>query len=191
MILFAIIKYEGERRMKTEYEIRVLEIDKEKIIDELEKLGAEKVGEFNQKRYAYDLKPAQDGKWIRLRTNGKNTTLTYKDIVSNTIDGTKELEIEVNDFEETNELLEKIGFINKGYQENNRIQYILNGAEIDIDSWPMIPTYMEIEGTSEEEVLNTLELLKVDKSKITTLGCNDIYNQIYGIDISKIKVLKF
>lgn len=177
--------------MKTEYEIRILEISKEEVIKKLEELGANKIGEFNQKRYVYDLKPAQNNKWIRLRTNGKKTTLTYKSILSNTIDGTKEIEIEVDNFEKTNEFLEKIGFINKGYQENKRIQYMLNGVEIDIDSWPMIPTYMEIEGNSKQEVLNLVELLQCNKSNITTLNCSDIYSKIYEIDISKTKELKF
>lgn len=177
--------------MKTEYEIRALEINKEEIIKRLEELGAVKKGEFIQKRYVYNLKPIQEGKWIRLRTNGSVTTLTYKDIVSDTIDGTKEVEIEVEDFEKTNELLEKIGFMNKGYQENSRIQYILSGTEIDIDSWPMIPTYLEIEGESEEEVLKVQKLLNLDESKITTLNCKDIYMQIYGIDIEEIKELRF
>lgn len=176
--------------MKTEYEIRILEVDKEEMIAKLETLGAKRIGEYNQKRYVYDLKPAENGKWIRLRTNGKNTTLTYKDIVSNTIDGTKEIEIEVDDFETTNELLERIGFKNKGYQENTRIQYLLNEVEIDIDLWPMIPPYMEIEGKSEKEVLDTIELMGIDKSKFTTLNCSEIYKS-YGIDIDKIEVLKF
>jgi len=177
--------------MKTEYEIRVLEINKEQMIRKLESLGATKVGEFHQKRYVYDLKPADENKWIRLRTNGTKTTLTYKDIESNTISGTKELEIEVDDFEKTNEFFEKIGFKNKGYQENARISYILNNVEIDIDTWPMIPTYMEIEGKSEQEVLEMIKSLGIDKTKTTTLNCMDIYNTIYNIDISKIKELKF
>lgn len=177
--------------MKTEYEIRVLEIDKEEIIKKLEELGANKKGEFNQKRYVYDLKPIEDGKWIRLRTNGEVTTLTYKDITSDTIDGTKEVEIEVEDFNKTNELLEKIGFKNKGYQENIRIQYILNGIEIDIDSWPKIPTYLEIEGKSEKEVIDMAKLLNIDESKLTTLNCKDIYEQIYGINLEEIPILKF
>ncbi|MCI8309924.1 MAG: CYTH domain-containing protein [Clostridia bacterium] len=177
--------------MKTEYEIRILEINKEEIIKSLEKLGAVKKGVYNQKRYVYDLKPIQKNKWIRLRTNGQVTTLTYKDIESNTIGGTKELEIQVEDFEKTNEFLEKIGFINRNYQENNRIQYILNGVEIDIDSWPMIPTYLEIEGKNEESVFKVVDLLQIDKSKICELNCNDIYKEIYNIDISKIKELKF
>lgn len=177
--------------MKTEYEIRVLEINKEEIIKKLESLGATKKGEFEQKRYVYDLKPAQKGKWIRLRTNGKKTTLTYKDIVSNTIDGTKEVEIVVDDFDKTNEFLERIGFENKGYQENSRIQYFLNNVEIDIDSWPMIPTYLEIEGNSSQEVNEMQNLLEIDSSKLTTLNCEDIYKEFYGIDISTIKELKF
>ncbi len=177
--------------MKTEYEIRVLEIDINKIINLSELLGAKKVGEYFQKRYVYDLNPVQNGKWIRLRTNGIKTTLTYKDIVSNTIDGTKEVEIEVDNFENTNELLNKIGYFSRSYQENKRIQYILEDVEIDIDSWPMIPTYMEIEGKNEEAVNNMLEKLNVDKEKITTLNCDDIYKNFYNIDISKIKNLKF
>lgn len=177
--------------MKTEYEIRILEIDKEEIIKKLEKLGAIKNGEFKQKRYVYDLKPVEKGKWIRLRTNGKNTTLTYKDIVSNTIGGTKELEFEVEDFNKANEFLEKIGFKNRSYQENERIQYILRDIEIDIDSWPMIPTYMEIEGKSEDEIIKIKKILNIDETKVTTLNCDDIYKQIYKIDISKIKELKF
>lgn len=177
--------------MKTEYEIRVLEINKEETIKKLEELGAIKKGEFHQKRFVYDLKPIENGKWIRLRTNGKETTLAYKDIVSDTIDGTKEVEFEIEDIDKANEFLGRIGFKSRSYQENDRIQYILNGVEIDIDSWPMIPTYMEIEGNSEAEVLNMQKLLEVDSNKVTTLNCDDIYKQIYKIDISTIKELKF
>ena len=181
----------GEEYMKTEYEIRILEINKEETIKKIEGLGAIKKGEFEQKRYVYDLRPAEKDKWIRLRTNGIITTLTYKDIISNTIDGTKEIELEVEDFNKANEFLEKIGFKNRSYQENKRIQYILNGVEIDIDSWPMIPTYMEIEGNSEKDIVDMKKILNIDERKVTTLNCSDIYKEIYNIDISKIKELKF
>lgn len=177
--------------MKTEYEIRVLEIDKESIVRKLEALGAIKKGEYNQKRYVYDLKPVQKDKWIRLRTNGIETTLTYKDIKSNTIDGTKEVEFKVGSFEVANEFLNKIGFVARSYQENNRIQYTLDDVEIDIDTWPMIPTYLEIEADSEEEVNNMVKKLGLNNLKITALNCDDIYRKIYNIDISKIKELKF
>lgn len=176
--------------MKTEYEVRILEINLEDTINKLEKLGATLIGKYEQKRYVYDLVPAEKGKWIRLRTNGEKATLTYKDVVSDKIDGTKELEFEVSDFEKTNEFLERIGFYNKGYQENNRIQYELDGVEIDIDTWPLIPTYMEIEGKSEEDVLNMINKLNMNKEKITSLDVQNVYKQ-YGIELEEIKELKF
>lgn len=177
--------------MKTEYEIRILEIDKEGIVKKLEDLGAVKRGEYAQKRYVYDLKPIQKNKWIRLRTNGIETTLTYKDIESNTIDGKKEVEFKVDSFEVANEFLNKIGFMLRSYQENKRIQFILDNVEIDIDTWPMIPTYLEIEGNSEEEVNNMVKKLDLGNLKITALNCNDIYRKIYNIDITKMKELRF
>ena len=177
--------------MNTEYEIRVLEIDKERLIKKLEELGAEFKGDNEQKRYVYDIIPKEDGKWIRLRTNGIKTTLAIKEVINkNEIGGTNELEVEVSDFEKTNELLENMGIKSKGYQENKRTQYILNGVEIDIDSWPMIPTYVEIEGKNEEEVMNTLEILELPKDKVTTLDVDSVYKK-YGIDLKDIKVLKF
>lgn len=36
-----------------------------------------------------------------------------------------------------------------------------------------------------------LRVLEINKEKITLLNCNDIYKEIYNIDISKIKELKF
>jgi len=177
--------------MKTEYEVRVLEIDTEEIIKKLESLGAKKEAEYDQKRYVYDLLEKDDGKWIRLRTNGTKTTLTYKDVTSDKIDGTKECEVEVSDFEGTNEILNKMGYFSKAYQENKRIRYYLDGVEIDIDSWPMIPTYLEIEGESEEAVNQMIKKLELPENKVTSLDVQSVYEKIYGIDITKIKNLKF
>ncbi len=177
--------------MNTEYEVRVLEIDYEKIILKLKELGAEFKGEYNQKRYVYNTIPKCDGKWIRLRTNGKNTTLTYKSVEKETIDGTKELEVEVSDFEKTNELLNLAGIKSKAYQENKRIQYVLDGVEIDIDFWPLIPAYLEVEGKNEESVLKIIEKLGLEKNKVTALDVQSVYENVYGIDISKITTLKF
>ena len=132
--------------MHTEIEERILEVNKDEVIKKLESLGAVKAGEWFQKRYTYDFTPKRENEWLRLRTNGEETTLTYKNVESREIDGTKELEIKVDEFEETNNMLEILGYIHKDYQENKRIRYYLNDVEIDIDTWPMIPTYVELEG---------------------------------------------
>lgn len=177
--------------MKTEFEVRFLEINAEEIEKKLVELGGKEVGNWQQKRNTYDLIPKKENSWLRLRTNGEKTTLTVKEILTDKIDGTKELEIEVDDFDETARILQKIGLKERNYQENRRHQFILNGVEIDIDSWPRIPTYLEIEGDSEEEIKKTCQLLGLDYSKGTTMDVTDIYNKVYNIDILNIKVLKF
>lgn len=173
--------------MKTEYEVRALEIDKRKIIESLERLGAKKVGDWHQKRYVYDIIPKDENSWIRLRTNGIKTTLAFKSVETKTIDGTKEVEVEVSDFEDTNVILNQMGYYNKGFQENKRIQYILDGVEIDIDTWPKIPTYLEIEGHSKEEIYNIIDKLKIDKSKISTLDVQSLYEYYGYTDIHDLK----
>ena len=177
--------------MHTEIEERILEIDKDKIIKKLEELGATKAGEWFYKRYTYDFTPKRENQWLRLRTNGVETTLTYKNVETRELDGTKEFEIEVSDFEETNKMLEVLGYKYKNYQETKRIRYYLNDVEVDIDTWPLIPTYLEIEGKSEEEVYKTLDILGIDRDKATSLDVTGIYNDIYNIDIMKIPNLTF
>ena len=161
--------------MHIEYEVRVLEVDVKEIEKKLKEVGAKFCWDHLQKRYVYDFMPKIEGKWIRLRTNGDKTTLTIKNIVSSQIDGTQELEIVVDDFEKTNSILNELGFVAKGYQENRRRQYILDGVEIDIDYWPLIPTYLEIEGKTEEEVYKVLEKLDISREKATRRDVEGIY----------------
>lgn len=176
--------------MNIEYEVRVLEINHEEIVKKLESLGAEFKFEALQQRYVYDLKPKVENKWIRLRTDGKKTTLTIKDLQAKSIDGTKELEIVVDDFAKTNQILEELGYKNRGFQQNKRTQYILDGVEIDLDRWPLIPEYMEIEGPSSEAVYETLAKLGIPKEKQVTLDVASIYDH-YGFDGDNLTDLNF
>ena len=176
--------------MHTEYEIRVLEIDTKKMIKKLDELHAKKIFDSIQRRYVYDFKPKVDNKWIRLRTNGIKTTLTIKNVATSNIDGTQELEIVVDDFDRCHLLLKELGYEARSYQENRRIQYDLNGVEIDIDTWPKIPTYMEVEGSSEDAVYHALDVLGISREECTSLDVESLYYK-YGIDIKNIKELKF
>ena len=177
--------------MHTEFEVRVLDINKDRIIEKLELLGANKIAEFDYKRRVYNFNPATDHKWIRLRTDGNKTTLTIKKLEDFTIDGTKELEIEVSNFEETNQVLEELGYKSHTYQENRRIRYELNGVELDIDSWPYIPTNLEIEGKNEESLKNMIKLLEVNEDKETSIDVQGVFKEFYKIDIASVPVVKF
>lgn len=178
--------------MEKERELTVLNIELDDFIQTLEELGAEKQGEFLQRRYVYDVKPLNPNKWIRLRTNGTKTTLTIKEIKDkNAIEGTNELEVVVGDFDKTNEILNELGYEARNYQENYRRVYLLCNVEISIDSWPLIPTYAEIEGKTNEDVERVLKLVNTKNYQTTTFDVESIYREIYGIDIMKVKELKF
>lgn len=176
--------------MKTEYEARILDINKEKFVSKLETMGALKVADYKQRRYVYDFNPVIPNKWIRLRDNGKEVTLTIKEIKNDSIDGTEELEIEVSDFEITNAILEELSYKNRSYQENKRIRYMLDNVEIDIDTWPMIPTYVEFEGESADKVLDVIKKLGYNEDDIVTYGVSKIYKH-YGLNIDDYLELKF
>ena len=171
--------------MKTEIEARVLDIDANEIIDKLKSLDATFVGDWLQVRNCYDFNPVKKNSWIRLRTNGKETTLTIKEIENLTINGTKELEIVVSSFEETDRILNKLGYSARSSQENRRIRYMLDDVEIDIDSWPKIPTYVEIEAKNEDEIISAINKLGIDKNRLVTLDVVSIYAH-YGIDFDSL-----
>jgi len=168
--------------MNIEIEARLLDIDEEKFIELMREHNATFVGDWLMSRNVYDFKPADDGKWIRLRTNGETTTLTVKEIVSKDIDGTKELEIEVEDFDKTNEILNKLGYFARGTQTNRRIRYILDDVEIDIDFWPMIPTYVEFEADSIEKIKNLCKKLDINYDNLTTMSVPEVYDY-YGHNV--------
>ena len=177
--------------MKTEFEVRILDISFEAMIQKLKEVGAKQVGVFCQKRYIYNFMPLRKGQWVRLRSNGQKTTLAIKEIKTQSIDGTKELEIIVSDFEDTNLILEKLGYKAQNFQENFRITFTFDNIEIDLDKWPMIPSYMEIEGKSEEDVYKFLNILGIDPKGVTTMDVETLYKEKYGIDLNAIPHLKF
>lgn len=93
--------------MKTEYEVRFLEIDTNNILKKLKEVGAVEIGNWRQIRKTFDLITPQKNSWLRLRTNGETTTLTVKEINSAKIDGTKEAEVVIDDFNEMDTILTK------------------------------------------------------------------------------------
>jgi len=176
--------------MQTEFEVKILDIDVDSILAKLHDLGAIKVAEKEQKRYIYNFNPKKENSFIRLRTDGAKTTLTIKEIENTKIDGTKELEIVVDDFEKTHLMLEKLEYVSIGYQENRRISYTLNNVEIEIDFWPLIPPYLEIEARSVGEVEEMMKQLGFELSRGTSERTSAVYKK-YGLDIELIKELKF
>ena len=89
--------------------------------------------------------------------------------------GWVELEIEVSNFDETNEILNRLGFFARGTQTNRRIRYILDDVEIDIDFWPLIPTYVEFEAESVQKIKDLCQKLEISFDSLTTMSVPEVY----------------
>ncbi|WP_036967983.1 class IV adenylate cyclase [Promicromonospora kroppenstedtii] len=176
--------------MPIEHEGKILDIDPAAVERTILDKGGQKFGEKLMRRYVYDIVPGDMSKWIRLRDTGQETTLTVKEIKSDAIDGTHETEVVVDSFEETNALLGMLGFTAKSYQENKRVSFVLDGAEIEIDSWPRIPTYLEIEAATAEEVIRIAGLLGFGADDLTGENTMKVYDR-YSIDLAAIPELRF
>lgn len=176
--------------MKTEYEAKILNINPEIIKERLLSLGGKHLADRDMRRYVYDFNPVEPNSWIRLRFDGIKAQLTIKEIQHKGITGTKELEVDVADFDTMNEILQRLGYKPRSYQENRRESYELNGVAVEIDYWPKLSPYIEIEASSEAEVIEITEKLGYKESDLNHDNTDDLYNK-QGIDLSSITELKF
>lgn len=183
-----------------EIEVKFLDVDSEEIQQKLKKFGARKVGEYFYRRRLYDypdMRLYKNGAWIRLRDEGKRVTLAYKqrlgikafDGESND-DGMKEIEIVVSDFDKTAELLLAMGFMEKFYQENKRIRWTKDSIEFDIDFWPQIKPYLEIEAQSWEDIDKAIGWLGLDPKDKKIFSAGQVF-KMNGIDENDYKSMTF
>ena len=181
-----------------EIEIKFLDVDSKSLIKKLEKLGAKRIFETLYRRRVFDypdLKLNQDNSWVRLRDEGDQITLAFKQRIKPGEKGEndqsmQESEITVSDFEETTNILLSIGLIEKGYQENERIRYVLDDIEFDIDSWPQIPIYLEIEAKSWEKVEKAAKLLELNFEDKKIFSTTQVYEN-YKINLSDYRRVTF
>ena len=132
-------------------------------------------------------------KWVRLRQTNDVVELTLKQIYKksdDTIQKVKEIEVNVSDFEETNLMLQNMSIIKRNYQEKIRHSYIYQDASIEIDEWPMLKPYMEIECDNPETIQEIIKLLDLTDKEIVSLNTEQLYKR-KNIDILAISELKF
>ena len=55
-------------------------------------------------------------------------------------------------------------------------------AEICIDTWPWIPTFVEIESPTEESVWSTADELGLDKTRAKFGSVDTTYQHYHGVD---------
>ncbi|MFF0493144.1 hypothetical protein ACFYTQ_29315 [Nocardia sp. NPDC004068] len=66
----------------------------------------------------------------------------------------------------------------------------IDGAQLELDTWPHIPPYLEIEAATKADVIRTAELLGYTESDLTGENTIKIYAR-HGIDLNAIPALRF
>jgi adenylate cyclase class 2 len=172
-----------------EIETKVLEVDTDKVKETLKSLSAK---ETQNIRLIVDwygptgLTHAGDDPWyLRVRTtsDGKSEA-SWKSLPK--ITGNTRHSDEVN-FNFTDPLLagklfENIGLENYAHQEKDRVSFTLQDWNFDLDQYPGMPAYLEIEGRSHEHVQEAIKLLHLEGHKSIGEGERVLIKKEYGLD---------
>ncbi|WP_129841585.1 class IV adenylate cyclase [Streptomyces sp. RFCAC02] len=179
--------------MKHEYEAKFLAIDVAALRARLTALGA--VQAFPRTlltRKIFENDALRTGAWVRLRDEGSRSTLTLKQVTDpTTIDGTTEIETEITDLHAMADILRHIGLTEVRYQENYREEWTLGEVAFDFDTWPDLPTFLEIEGPDEASVRQATAALGLDYAEARFGSVDEIYKSEAGRDILTESTLLF
>jgi adenylate cyclase class 2 len=122
--------------------------------------------------------------YIRIRDEGNKITMSAKQhAIDGKMDSQKEYETSVKDFETTRQILLNAGLKQTGYQENKRETWAMSdGTLVELETWPDLPNYIEIEGASEAAVENTATSLKLDWNEHIIQSNDYLYAKHWNID---------
>ncbi|MCW6160590.1 MAG: hypothetical protein LVQ97_00145 [Candidatus Micrarchaeales archaeon] len=191
--------------MPREIEINLFGIKKAQAETSLRKAGAKLVGRYHFRRFDFQVTKISSrsingyisGKrsaksyrttWVRVRTDGKRTTLTLKEQIGKDIRNRFEHEVSVSDFATTARIIHKIiPYSEYDYFESDRDEYELNGMNITIDKFPRLPYSMEIEGKSKSKILKLVERLGISGEKEYNKSMpTEKYYKMHGVDYGPI-----
>jgi len=189
-----------QKKSKEEIEVVFLDIDKEKIEEKLRSIGAKKTKDIFYRHAAFDYpdyRLDKDNSWIRVRDNGERVILAFKKRLGVTSQdgstndkGMEEIEVVVDSYKETRLFLKKIGFIEKHEGEKKRARWEKGTIIFDIDTWPVIPTCLEIEAESWKDIDKATKLLDLNPDERKICSAVQIY-RLYDIDADDYQKISF
>lgn len=171
-----------------EIETKILEINEEDIIQKLEKLGAQKIEENTLVVDWFSLPNVPKGQqpyYLRIRSysNGK-VEVTWKGpykVIGNSHQG-KEINVLVDNHEKMRMIFESLGFVVYAHQEKKRMSWKLNNVQFDLDTYPNVPPYLEIEAGSEEEINDLIGKLDLKNYESWNNGERILIEEKYKLD---------
>jgi len=149
--------------MAREVEVKILEINRKEIVRNLKKMKARKIFEGAIEAVYFDDSKSRlkkGGEVLRLRKKGKNVEMTVKKRRHGR--GAKvmdEYEVQTGDFNQAKKILSQLDFKEIRRFRKRRSSYSLGKVHFEIDKYPRIPAFLEIEAASLKKVKAVLQRL--------------------------------
>lgn len=174
--------------MSHEIETKVLDVVPDQVREKLAVLGARKVRETRLIVDWYRLPGTQEGKdpwFLRIRSDSEGrheATWKGKPEVIGMVRAVPEVNIVVPDPEALARIFLGIGLERYAHQEKDRVSFAHEGWLFEIDRYPGMPAFLEIEGQSDEHVREGMRLLDVAGNRTWAEGERTLIQNIYGLD---------
>jgi len=174
--------------MSYEIETKILDIDSTALKNKLLSLGAE---ERQQTRLVVDwyrikgIKEGEDPWFLRIRSNSQGeheVTWKAKSDILGVARKHKEINFIIPEPNKISDLFEELGLEKYAHQEKDRTSFTLKSWQFDIDQYPNMPSFLEIESSSEESVKEAIKLLDLEQNKTWAKGERILIQDIYHLD---------
>jgi adenylate cyclase class 2 len=126
-----------------------------------------------------------DDPWyLRVRSYGTGEVeVTWKEepkLIGNFRKGS-EVNVFVDNHEKTKALFESMGLENYAHQEKERISWKLGNVQFDLDTYPHMPPYLEIEVENEEDIKTMMEKLNLTEHDTWNDGERTLIKEKYEL----------
>lgn len=166
-------------------EFKILNVDREWITKVLKKHGAELIfnGEIVTEYFDRETDNfIKDGKRLRLRNKADTTRLAFRDSYNeDRLGEVDEVEIEVNDIENTRKLLKSIGFESFKRFKKYRYDYKVGNSFISFDNYredlKYIPEFLTIEAPMESIAFKWAERFGYQRKDCKVITVTELINK--------------
>ncbi|MEK7496452.1 MAG: CYTH domain-containing protein [Patescibacteria group bacterium] len=172
-----------------EIEIKILNINPRQIEAKLKKLGAKKIFKGRLKVKWFSLphltNPNKHPWFLRIRTtNNKSGEITWKSrpVTVGLSRKHREINLPISNHDSAADLFLAIGLKKYAYQEKDRTSWKLQDWQFDLDKYPKIPPYLEIEGRSAKHINEAIKLLGLTKCKTSAEGERTLITKEYKLN---------
>ncbi len=176
-----------------EIETKILEVNPEDIAIKLKNFGAEKIQDvmltvdwFSIAGTSKDNNP-----WflrIRSYSTGKiEVTWKAKSEMLGVARKHKEINVIVNSHEDTKSLFEEIGLVTYAHQEKKRQSWKIGTVQFDLDTYPNMQSYLEIEAGSEERIQEMIKKLDLSSHETWNDGERTLIENKYKLNWSDMR----